>query len=407
MDPLLTSLGLPTGVAGWTILQTKTPSDFPALENDPIVQQQIKYFEQNAPKATTAHALLSDPRLQDFVLTAYGLTSENGLTALMEKVLNSDTSKSNSFAAQMVSPEYIQIARAFNYGGTTTPATRATPSSATVDIGNLSTNSNFANFSGTFGGVSVSYVDLTHATTIQDVASTLQTAFRHADGNKSNITVSVTGNYLEFSDALGRGTAANYAFSSNTLNTGSDPVTASAPTNTVAGSQAVPASGGPAVTSSSFIQSVVSKYLEAQLEVVAGNQSNALRQARYAKQQLPTITNWNQVIADKPLANVIQTVLGLPVAFGALDITQQAQVYGQRIKISDFQNPTKLSKLLTRYMAMSNETTQTPAATAATLLDSFGSSKVINLTLPAASATSSISNQSTAALILSTAFSQG
>ncbi len=41
MDPLITNLGLPDGMAGWNLLQNATPASFPALTNDPIVKQQI------------------------------------------------------------------------------------------------------------------------------------------------------------------------------------------------------------------------------------------------------------------------------------------------------------------------------------------------------------------------------
>ena len=89
MDPTVTTLGIQTGVAGWQILQTKGPANFPALTKDPVLLREIAYFKQNAPKAKTAAALLADPRLQDFALTAYGLSSESGYTALMQKVLQS------------------------------------------------------------------------------------------------------------------------------------------------------------------------------------------------------------------------------------------------------------------------------------------------------------------------------
>ncbi len=407
MDPAITSLGIQTGVAGWDILQTKGPSDFPALTKDPVVQREIAYFEQNAPKATTAAALLADPRLQDFALTAFGLSSQNGATALMKKVLNSDPTSSTSFAAQMVSPQYTEIAAAFNYGGTVTPATPAVPSTAQVQIGNLSQQSNFADFSGTFAGVSVGWLDLTHATTIQGLATTLQTAFRRADGNQSNISVTVVNGNLQFTDALGRGSASGFNFDPNTLGTGT-PATASSPTNIVAGSQLVPASGGAAVTSPSFISQIVQKYTEAQFEVVVGNSSNALREARYALQQLPSVTSWYSVIADPPLANVIQTVLGLPPSFGALNVDQQANTLSQRINIADFQNPAKLSKLLTQFVAQSGaQNEQSSAAIAATLLNSFGSTKIINITVPTTTnPVDTFSSGSTAAMVLSTAFGQ-
>jgi hypothetical protein len=407
MDPAITSLGIQTGVAGWDILQTKTASDFPALTKDPVVQREIAYFEQNAPKAKTAAALLADPRLQDFALTAFGLSSQVGSTALMQKVLESNPNSTSSFAAQMVSPQYTEIAAAFNYGGTVTPATPAVPSTAEVQISDVSAQSNFADFSGSFAGVSLSYVDLTQATSPQQVASKLQAAFRRADGNRTDISVTVdsSGN-LQFSDDLGRGSAAGFQFDANSLGTGT-PATASSPTNIVAGSQGVPASGGAAVTSSSFIQQVVQKYMEAQFEVVVGNSSNALREARYASQQLPTVTSWYSVIADKPLADVIQTVLGLPSSFGALDVDQQANTLSQRMNIKDFQNPAKLSKLLTQFVAQSGaQNEQSSAAIAATLLNSFGSTNVINLTLPSTTPVNTFSSGSAAAMILSTAFPQ-
>ena len=100
----ISSLGIPSGVAGWDVLQKETPASFPAFINDPVLKQQIAYFEQNTPKATTAKALLANYQLQNFALTAFGLTSEEGMNGLMEKVLNSSPSNPTSFAAQMADP---------------------------------------------------------------------------------------------------------------------------------------------------------------------------------------------------------------------------------------------------------------------------------------------------------------
>ena len=406
MDPTVTTLGIQTGVAGWQILQTKGPANFPALTKDPVLLREIAYFKQNAPKAKTAAALLADPRLQDFALTAYGLSSESGYTALMQKVLQSKPNDSKSFAAQLVDARYTKIASAFNYGGTTTPAKPAVPSVAEVQIGILAPESNFQSFNGTFAGISVSNIDLTQSVSMAGLASTLQMAFRRADGNRADIAVTVDGTSLKFTDAKGRGSAAGFSFSANVLDTGSPP-TALAPTNLVAGSPTVPATGGPAVTSPSFIDQVVTKYMEAQFETVVGNSSNALREARYASLNLPGITSWYSVIADKPLADVIQTVLGLPVSFGALDVDQQSRTLSQRMNIKDFQDPAKLSKLLTRFVALNDaKNQQTSSNIAETLLNSFGSKNVINVTLPTTTPVSTFSNGSTAALILSTAFTQ-
>src|SRR5262245_59030602 len=112
MDPMIANLGIPSGLAGWKMLQSKSAVDFPALTKDPVIKREVAYFQQNAPKATTPQALLSDPRLQDFVLTAYGMTAQKGMTALMVKVLNSNPTDSSSFASKMTDVRFNQLATA-------------------------------------------------------------------------------------------------------------------------------------------------------------------------------------------------------------------------------------------------------------------------------------------------------
>jgi hypothetical protein len=525
MDPLITNLGIPTGMAGWDLLQNATPSSFPQLTNDPVVKQQIAYFEQNAPKATTAQALLSNPQLQDFVLTAYGMQSESGFTSFMEKVLNSDTSQSNSFAASLSNSQFLQIAKDFNYGGSGSAATSssatvaigglapggnlgtfsgtfagitlsnvdvsgdtnlqdlastlqaafrtadgsstsitvtangnslnftdaagrgtaqgfswtlnpanttgapvvaaptslvtgnaasggststswgaaATASSATVNVGGLSAQGNFGTFSGTFAGITLSNVDVSGATSLQSLAATLQAAYQSADSGSSNITVAATATGLSFSDAAGRGTAQNFSWTLNPANTTGAPV-ASAPGSLVTGTPAASSSGGPSVTNPAFIQYIVQKYTEQQLQVVVGDQSNTLREAMYAQQTLPTITNWYSVIASPPLADVIQTVLNLPSSFGQLNVDTQAQILASKMNLSDFQNPTKLSAMLNQFVAISSaasSTGTTSTSPALQLLTAATSTTPIALTLPT-TADDSMSGDSAAALLLST-----
>jgi hypothetical protein len=373
--------------------------------NDPVLKREIAYFEQNAPKATTAKALLANPQLQDFALTAFGLTSEEGMNGLMQKVLNSAPGSQTSFAAQMVSPQYQAIATAFNYGGTVTPAVPAQASSAQVSVGDLSSGSSFSTFSGTFAGITLGNVDLTGVTTYQGLASTLQAAFRRADGNRSDISVTANGLNLQFSDDLGRGTATSFAWTTDPLNTAGSNPTVSSPENLVAGSPAQPAQGGPAVTSPTFVKQVVQAYTEAQFQAVVGNTSNTLRQALYAQQQLPNVTSWNQVIADRNLADVVQTVLGLPESFGALNITQQNQVLSSRMSLSTFQNPAKLNKMLNQFVAISQTQSQTTSQNPAVqLMSAASSSGIISLTLPSSgSQPDTYSSASASAMLLSTA----
>ena len=409
MDPMVSSLGIPTGIAGWNLLQQKTPASFPVLTQDPVVTREIAYFQQNAPKAATAQALLADPRLQNFTLTAFGLTSQAGMTALLRKVLESDPTDPNSFVKQLTDTRYSAMASAFNYGGSSTPAVPAKPSSAEVEVDNLFQGGNFSSFSGTFGGVTVNNVNLSGVTTYQGLANALQGALQRADGNRGDITVTLDGLNLKFSDAKGRGSATSFAWTANPDNTLSDP-TAQPPQDIVAGAAAQPEIGGPNVTSPTFINQVVQMYTQAQFEQVLGNSSNTLREAEYAQHELPKITNWYSVIANPPLANVIQTVLGLPSSFGMVDVDQQVQVLSSRMNIKDFQDPAKLSKLLDQFVGLSSAQSQDPSQNSAVLLLNSASAGtgIINVTLPGqTTVTDRYSSASTAALLLSTAAAIG
>jgi hypothetical protein len=401
MSLAISSLGVPDGVAGWNILQQKTPASFSAFVNDPVLKQQIAYFEQNAPKATTAKALLSNYQLQNFVLTAFGLTSEQNMTGLMEKVLNSSPSNPNSFAASLTDPRFTAIASAFKYGGPSTPAVPAAASIAEVAIGNLRQGSSFSQFSGAFAGVSLSNVNLSGVTTWQGLAGALQTAFRQADGNSSSISVTLNGLYLKFSDSQGRGTASSMSFTPDPANTGQTP-TASAPFDLVAGTPAQKATGGPAVTNPNFIKQVVQQYTQAQFQAVIGNTSNTLREALYAQQELPSITNWYSVIANRPLANVIQTVLGLPQSFAMINVDQQTKLLASRMNIANFRNPTKLNAMLDQFVAMS-QAQSAPQSAALTLLEGTSSNGIINLSIPSTPLPDSLASNSAVALLQSTA----
>jgi hypothetical protein len=403
MNLAIASLGIPDGIAGWKILQSKPPSTFNQFINDPVLKQQIAYFEQNAPKATTAKALLSNYQLQSFVLTAFGLSSEQNMNGFMQKVLNSAPNSTTSFAASLTDPRFTSIANAFNYGGPSTPAVPATASSAQVPVGGLGQGSGFSQFSGTFAGITLSNVDLTGATTWQGLADTLQAAFRQADGGSSDISVTLNGLYLKFSDTSGRGSASNMTFTPDPTNTGTAP-TASAPLDVVAGVPAQAATGGPAVSSPTFVKQVVQQYIESQFQQVVGNTSNSLREALYAQQELPSITNWYSVIANRPLADVIQTVLGLPQSFAMINVDQQAKVLASRMNIANFQNPTKLNAMLNQFVAVSQLQAQSASQSPAVqLLSGIGSTQIVN-TLPTMSSPDSLASNSASALLQATAY---
>jgi hypothetical protein len=378
------SMGLPGGMAGWKILQGKSVTDFAAFNKDPALRRDIAYLREKLPTKLTAKDLLADRRLQEMVLTAFGLDSQLGMNALMQKVLESDPNNSGSVAALMVDGRYKQISGALNYGGLSIPEIPAVPSGATVQVEGIRQGKTFDSFSGTFGGVRVADLDLSQATNRLDLASTLQAALRKADGKNSGITVTALGGKLVFTDPKGRGKAVDFTFVASTGSTAQ----ASLAANT-AGSAAVPAQGGATVTSSATVEDVVARFTQARFEESLGETSDTLRKAIYAKRSLPGITSWYSVIADRNLASVVQGVLGLPDSFGRLDVDQQKAALERRMEIADFKDGTKLAKLLDRYVAQSS------VAEAQALASSSG---IATLVQPIAWGGDSFSGSSAAAL---------
>ena len=198
-------LGLPTGIAGWALLQKRPVADFKGFVNDPSLKSDIAYLQAKLAGKTTAKALLSDPRLQQIVLTAYGLESQIGMNGLMEKVLDSDLSNTKSLANKLTNPLFRTIAKDFNFGGVVTPAVPVLASRTVLQVNGLGPGSSFGTFSGTLGGVKLRGLDISGATDATQLAARLQAAFRKADGNRTDLSVTVDAGRLVFSDARGRG----------------------------------------------------------------------------------------------------------------------------------------------------------------------------------------------------------
>jgi hypothetical protein len=344
-------LGLPGGVAGWKLLQAKAPTDFKSLTSNPGLQRDLAYLREKLPLADTPAKLLDDPRIRDMVMDAYGLSAQAELAALMKQVLASDPDDKTSTAYRMTDSRYRILARDFNYGVPGTEAVPALASTATFTIDGLSETDFLLRFSGTFGGVKVTETPISGARTRGELAKAIEKAFQAADGGNKDITVSLVGTRIVLNDAKGRGKASDFAFYTATMPGEANSVTVKQ-IGTTAGSKAIAATGGPAVKNPAFVEQVVAKLTQARFEEAIGNNSETLRKAVYTKRNLPNITNWYSVIADRPLAEVIQKALGLPDSFGQVDVDKQVGILEKRFPIADLKDPAKLGKLLDRFVAL-------------------------------------------------------
>lgn len=132
---------------------------------------------------------------------------------------------------------------------------------------------------------------------------------------------------------------------------------------------------------------IVTQYRSRSFEVAVGEQDQSMRLALALQRDLPALVDdfatekaqWFGVLGNPPLRNVLETALGLPKEFGALDIEDQVtrlKAGVQRLfnvaNLSDLSAPDMLEKLTQRFLVMSQiretQASMTGASTALTIL---------------------------------------
>ena len=108
----------------------------------------------------------------------------------------------------------------------------------------------------------------------------------------------------------------------------------------------------PPFSTQSGIDSVVSGYQESSFETSVGQDNGALQEALYFSKNAVGLTQLSQIMADKPLLDVVTTALGIPAAFGSLDYDQQVAILQPRLDMSQFATASGVSSFITKYLAM-------------------------------------------------------
>ncbi len=145
---------------------------------------------------------------------------------------------------------------------------------------------------------------------------------------------------------------------------------------------------------STFVQGIVDKYMQTQWQDAVTATDGTMGNALYAKGQLATLAaatnpSWYSVIADAGLRDVFQNVFHLSSAFWQLDVDRQntllqdanLRVYGNK-SLSVFNTPATLSKLINRYLDLSQSNTavtNTSASSVALLSGDFSTLASSNL----------------------------
>ena len=138
-----------------------------------------------------------------------------------------------------------------------------------------------------------------------------------------------------------------------------------------------------------FADTIIAKFQSNSFEVATGAQDDTMRIALYAERTLSDVVStqgsdaskWFTIMGQPPLRSLFETALGLPDAFGQVDIDQQLRVFQERSERifgvtdpAEFAQPEVLSNVISSYLARSQlnsfGTATTGASIALTLLSS-------------------------------------
>ncbi len=104
------------GLAGWKFLNRTSEKQRELVARDARVVAATVNFHHKIASITSAEDLISDFRLMNVALQAFGLEGDIGNKAYIRKVLESDLSDERSLANRLSNKNYKQLAGAFNFG---------------------------------------------------------------------------------------------------------------------------------------------------------------------------------------------------------------------------------------------------------------------------------------------------
>lgn len=114
----------------------------------------------------------------------------------------------------------------------------------------------------------------------------------------------------------------------------------------------------------SAFEDTIKSYVRQNLETSAGEDDEGVRLALYFQRKAGTIKSAYSILADKALAQVVRTALGLSDEAARGSVDAQANLINRRLNVADFQDPDKLNKFLKRFSIMWDIQNNTPTAPA-------------------------------------------
>ncbi|RUZ02078.1 MULTISPECIES: DUF1217 domain-containing protein [unclassified Mesorhizobium] len=307
------------------------------------IKGEADYYAANISKVTSIDNLMADKRLLTFAMASYGLDASTEPPQQIRTMLEGGVSDPDSPANKLTDKRYANFVTAFNfaqYGDQTTSrdeVQKDTPKIYTTEsaLGLIAPNADYIK-----SETAYYLANVTNVKSIDDLM---------ANSRLYNYVLSAYGldPATESKDLIRNVLAGGIRDADSVANKMTNKAYAG-----LAAAFNFEQYGEAATTINPAQQPTVDKYMRQTLEEDAGQTNQGVRLALYFDRKAPTITSWYDVLADTALASVVRTVLGLPDSFATADVDKQAQLFEQKLDISDFSDPEKLGKFLTRFTSM-------------------------------------------------------
>ncbi len=99
-------------------------------------------------------------------------------------------------------------------------------------------------------------------------------------------------------------------------------------------------------------QGTVDRYTRQALEEDAGAENPGVRLALYFERKASEVTSAFDILGDRALLEVVQTVFSLPTSMSVQSIDKQAEMIASRLDLEDLKDPAKVGELLERFTAL-------------------------------------------------------
>ncbi len=113
-----------SGYGGWGFLKRTLQRQQAAQLASPVLKRDEAYFRDRIGKIETAEQLVSDRRLLQIALTAFGLEGDVNNRAFIRQVLEGGTLREGSLANRLANKQYHKLCAAFGFGDFPVPRTR-------------------------------------------------------------------------------------------------------------------------------------------------------------------------------------------------------------------------------------------------------------------------------------------